>query len=108
MQITKQRLIEIIKEEMPQAEAVEDVALLGENDALANAFELYHKRHVKPIFDAANVMAAEHRTLMGKIEKLMSRIDRLEKALKVKPSPREEDGYGDTDYADLPDRVDRK
>jgi hypothetical protein len=99
MQITKQRLIEIIKEEIGD-EGLAPVPLhkgAGKNQSFS-----------PPSSSPAPASDPTVQDLMFKIEKLMSRIDRLEKTLNVKPSPREEDGYGDTDYAELPDRVDRK
>ena len=103
MKLTKTRLIDIIKEEMQQAEPVEDAGLLDENNAMANAFELYHNRHVKPIIDAANVITTEHQTLMRKIETLLDRIEKLEKLLPSQGGGESSDlDYGDTEYAEKP------
>ena len=94
MQLTKQRLIEIIKEEMDDAGLAPVPLQKGWKD--------------RPKFNKPEKKASASdptvQDLMFKIEKLMGRIERLEKMLDTKPSHSQEDSYGDTDYADLPDR----
>ncbi len=91
MEITKRRLMAIIREEL-------------ESDLMPQPLDPSAKN---PTFTKPPKTKGEPtvQDLMFKMEKLMARIERVEKALSVKPSHTEEDSYGDTDYADLPDRT---
>ena len=95
MEITKQRLLDIIKEE------------IMEQDDQGLAPVPLHKDAGKPATPSPvprTKYAADPtvQDLMFKIEKLMSRVEKLEKMLQTKPSPSQEDSYGDTEEMPLP------
>ena len=105
MELSRKRLIQIIKEELQQMTRPEKVEFLREHmkdGALADAFGFYHGRHVAPLESIIETIKLEHQMLMTKTEKLLSRIASLEEKLQVKLSPSQEDDDFDTEYAERP------
>jgi hypothetical protein len=97
MKITRAKLVKIIKEELDDL----DPTLMPQPlDPSAGKPASFTKSPGEPEtkYDADPTV----QDLMFKIEKLMSRVEKLERMLKAKPSPSQEDTYGDTEYAEIP------
>tara|TARA_B100000925_G_C21910411_1_gene431233 strand:- start:545 stop:829 length:285 start_codon:yes stop_codon:yes gene_type:complete len=92
MKLTRKRLIDIIKEEMDSS--LKPVALSPD----ASNPKFINPSAPKTKYDSDPTV----QDLMFKIEKLMTRVEKLERMLQTKPSPSQEDNYGDTDYAEKP------
>lgn len=96
MKLTRARLIELIKEEMDSS--LKPVPLSPGASSPKFTKISSDKSEPKTKYDADPTV----QDLMFKIEKLMARVEKLESMLQIKPSPSQEDSYGDTDYAEKP------
>ena len=94
MKLTRTRLIDIIKEEMDSSLKPVPLSPGAANPKFTNPSTTNSTPETK--YDADPTV----QDLMFKIEKLMARVEKLERMLQTKPSPSQEDSYGDTDYAE--------
>jgi len=96
MKLTRRRLIDIIKEEMDSS--LKPVPL----SPGASKPKFIKHSSTNPAPETKYEDDPTVQDLMFKIEKLMARVEKLEKMLQTKPSPSQEDTYGDTEYAEKP------